>query len=57
MQMMMLNPYMMAANANAYSRVALSSEVEEQPTYVNAKQYRRIVKRRQAKGRDYVLWP
>ena len=43
-QMMMMGPYMQMSNM--YSRMALPG-VEEQPIYVNAKQYRRIVKRRQ----------
>jgi hypothetical protein len=46
-QMMM--PYM--SLPAIYSRMPLPSDmVEEQPTYVNAKQYRRIIKRRQARA-------
>jgi len=43
-------PYMQMPST--YSRVPLPSDalVEEQPTYVNAKQYRRIIKRRQARA-------
>ncbi|CAM9576949.1 unnamed protein product [Phaeothamnion confervicola] len=41
-----------AAAFPGYPQMTLAAEVtEEQPTYVNAKQYRRIIKRRQARAK------
>mmetsp|Transcript_13167 Transcript_13167/g.18518 ORF Transcript_13167/g.18518 Transcript_13167/m.18518 type:complete len:186 (+) Transcript_13167:57-614(+) len=48
---LLMMPFMFPGQYPLFQRMPMSGELQENPTYVNAKQYKRILKRREARAK------